>query len=90
MKHLKKFENYSEPQIGDYVFCIVPPDEYEPNQFIGKIEEIKDKRTYPYRIKYKDEEYKLSCRRVNRSEIINFSKNKKDLEPYLYANKYNL
>ena|ERR1035437_7669137 len=59
MKHLKKFENISEPQIGDYVLC---EDKYvindEVKKFlkntIGKIININDTTTPPYSIQYEN------------------------------------
>jgi len=36
------------------------------------------------------EEGKQNCRRVNRDEIIKWSKNKDDLETFLSVKKYNL
>jgi hypothetical protein len=89
MKYIKKFENKigDEPQVGDYVYCIVPEGDYKPPRFIGLIEIIKPNRKHPYRIKYLNEE---EHRIVKRDEIIAFSKNKEELEHYIQANKYNL
>jgi len=104
MKHIKVYDNLdnNEPEEGDYVIC----KEHSLNKYfvlflennIGKIIKIND---YRYFITYDNipeecNDYfmlyfcNFKTRDFFKSEIKYWSKNKKDLEIILQANKYNL
>jgi len=96
MKYIKTFENSTNlPKIGDYV--IVNPIYFGMwainivRSSIGQIVNIEFVNEYSKELKYTVAyglEYKGIL--VYQQEIIAFSKNKEELEPYIIANKYNL
>lgn len=104
MKHIKAYESLTqdEPEIGDYVYCMAPESDYNPNNFVGKLTKIVNlKKQYPYRVKYPlddrpdevdpdEDDPDRPDRLVRRDEIIHWSKNKEDMEAYDSANKFNL
>lgn len=91
MKYIKQYELTTEdimPEIGDYVYCELTNNDYEPNKFIGKLIENKNdrqKKRYPYKVKYEDQK-----RLVRIEEIKAFAKTKKELDIYINSIKYNL
>jgi len=92
MKHLKTFENISKgPQVGDYVVCETDQEKVYA-QFVrsnvGLITRIIFLSSYPYEIEYSHTF--LGTQFFYRNEIVFWSKNKKDCEMFLDANKYNL
>jgi hypothetical protein len=98
MKYIKSYENInSEPQIGDYaiansIYCFSKTQNFFKNT-IGKIVEIKSEL---YKIEYDDDDIPDNISLDDNSfnfkkyEIIFFSSNKKDVDAFLYSNKYNL
>jgi hypothetical protein len=105
MKYIKTYEELNTwPQIGDYI--ISDKQYHEIDDFltthIGKIVHIEEDDDYPYYVaQYSDvptdffdffnhlQDYP-SSRVFKRDEIIEYSKNKEDLKPYILINKYNL
>jgi hypothetical protein len=91
-------------QIGDYVICIEKDDEKTLlNNFlknnIGKYIRYNGyMSSFPYDVEYynvpeyiiKDNFAEDGSRYFTREEILFFSPNKSDLEPYIQANKYNI
>ena len=103
MKYIKKYEYLQDdPQVGDYVICNEIGGMDRNNKLdnfiksnIGQIINIDFDDSIPYDIEYKipieyDEHFVSNCRIMYRDEIIHFSPNKEDLEPYINAIKYNL
>lgn len=101
MKHIKSYEKYNpptptDPKIGDYVITIDIPN------LIGKITDdisstLATFRTYIvkyplYKISNDLKKYHFNGNKITvwDSEIIKFSNNKKDLESYISAEKFNL
>ena len=94
------------PMYGDYVICLEQEsgdDEFD-NFLLNCIGEIVgySEGSYDYIIKYNDipnqflfyfgsngTNYRL-CRPMKKSEILHWSENKEDLEPFIQSNKYNL
>lgn len=103
MKYIKAFENNTEPEIGDYVVVTTFRKDYKPiknflETHIGRIDFTQKIYQTSYRVKF-DESYVMlspnisissDCYWAQRSEILNFSKNKEDLKYIISANKYNL
>lgn len=100
MKYLKKYEDLNNDiEIGDYVYCQVETDIYNPKHFIGKVEDIKPlRKKFPYRIQYpiiapedeNEDNIDNPLRLVNRDEIIAHAKTLEDLEYCIKGAKYNL
>ena len=92
MKYIKTYENSKDPEIGDWVYCEVDPNEYKNSKFIGKYKGFSNRTHYPYEVEvdWGINESDMGKRIMYRREIIAFSKNKKDLEIYLDTSKYNL
>ena len=91
MRYIKQYEQIEEPQIGDYV--IIQPDvtftrmKNEWCKVIGQIDNLFDMgdfNIYVIKIGQFAKEY------IKKHEIVHFSKNKKDIENIITANKYNL
>jgi len=98
MKYIKTYENSQlEPQVGDYVAVKKPKMLAFPNPtafdnlnkiFIGR---IVGKKNNNYGVKYpKKFPNNIETWWIQRSEIIDFSKNKEDLKYIKQAQKYNL
>lgn len=93
MKYIKKFENIKkEPEKGDYV--VVKFKKSEPpeiaktlEKYIGKIDNILFTKhiTLSYNVKFGTTYWW-----IDRDDVLDWSKNKKDLEHYIQANKYNI
>ncbi len=97
--------NKGTPKIGDYVICeeIGNSDDAYNNFLkttIGKIVSIGTSK-YKYQVQYNNIPTKFlsyfgrektyeNCRAMLDDEIIYFSNNKEDLEPFIQSNKYNL
>ena len=99
-KIYEKVNDENEPKIGDYVICST--DFTQEQKFIqnkiGKLIYIDIDNEYPYCIKYDDIPSRLYSTTVDeirvltykKSNIIHWSKNKKDIELILIANKFNI
>ena len=98
MKYIKTYEQIEkEPEIGDYLYCEVDEDVYNPSKFIGILDDIRREgpksREYPYKVKYpldQPDENDVVVRSIKRSEVKNFAKTYKELEYYDISKKYNL
>jgi len=94
MKYIKKFEsiNDNEPEVGDYAVVKLGIDnisEKPLEKYIGKIIVNMKLCDDSYRIQFFiDDEIKNWW--VSKYEIVDFSKNKEDLEYLIDVNKYNL
>ena len=95
MKYIRTYEDVDEdvdvPQIGDYVICEDDDTISFPiENYIGEIVDIENSvisNDIFYKIEYKDLE---DWWYFYFKDILHFSSNKKDLEMYVNANKYNL
>lgn len=97
--------NEGEPKLGDYVICCEQEsgDDVFDNFLLQNIGQIiaRNNGNYDYGIKYNDVpkevlfyfgsqgKHKL-VRPMTKDEIIYWSENKEDLEPYIQSKKYNL
>ena len=95
MKHLKTYDdNINEPEIGDFVYCEVENGNYNPSNFIGVLlsNNKNERKKYPYRVQYKinNNSDTHENRLIKKDELVDFSKNEKDLDVYKNINKYNL
>ena len=92
MKYLKTFENNNEPQKGDYAIVEVS-SKYYKGKIIGKIKGIAKYNLGPdifVSVKYRLPDGHTFNDVFYMKDIIKFSKNKKQLEYILTANKYNI
>jgi len=88
----EKGDKFSEPEEGDYVIC--SPDNFAVSKNIvknniGQIARIEDDHNSNLKKIYINYDLSSNLMAWN-NEIIYWSKNKKELEPYIAANKYNL
>ena len=102
MKFIKNFENtnINIPKVGDYVICQEKKyDKSDISDFLkNNIGQIicSFENSELFSIKYSNIPddlkffFKKNCRGMFINEIKYYSKNKKDLEIYITANKYNL
>jgi uncharacterized protein YifN (PemK superfamily) len=102
----KIFENESKPKVGDYVICsfnVYDDSDKLLKEFlennIGIIKNIKF-NDFVYWVEYNDVPYKLSLfysirnnpniLSLRNNNIVHYSENVGDLEPYIVSKKYNL
>jgi hypothetical protein len=103
--NFKIFENIDEgePEISDYVICDESDYSSDPKikeyvkNHIGQFIEINGQyprmSAYKYMIYYPDVDDSIlngNKREMSKEQIIRWSKNKEDLEQYIFAKKYNL
>lgn len=97
MKYLKTYEQYKEPQIGDYVAVKKPKmikyiwgnDDIDLDKIY--IARIIDKKNNVFRIKYPKDFYNNNKNWwIEKSEIFDFAKNRKNLEHFIISTKYNI
>lgn len=97
MRYIKSFENTinNTPKVRDYTYCETPDIAYQPNNFIGRLLNRQRDSLYPYIVRYteRNENGKIiykEDRMIKKNEMIDFDKNKEELETRINARKYNL
>lgn len=98
MRYIKTYEKFTkEPQIGDYVAVKIPRMiKYvlgRPNLDLNQIyfAKVVNKEGGIFGVEFGDDFYNFTKKWwMMRDEIIDFSKNKEDLEYLIIADKYNL
>lgn len=97
MKYVKTYEQKTEPQLGDYVVVRFLKNKTPLGELlernIGKIVKVSNYYTSPktkkekikYLVEFGNQDYY-----INEEEILDFSKNKKDLEHYITSKNYNI
>ena len=103
MKYIKTYEHIfltdigdeTKLEIGDFVYCEVPETEYNPNKFIGKLENISQKQSFPYEVSFpvrKEDRIKrkLEDRIIRRHELKLYAKTLDELYMLIQQNKYNI
>lgn len=93
MKYLKKIQNINKPEVDDYVVVSVKVrySNFKPMYVIGQITSIVEEfKPIAYIVRYTLPDGKTSNEVFYKNDLKDWSKNKKDLEYILNANKYNL